>query len=270
MISGTEPHDYQPLIDRFVAACRDDDRVVAALLYGSQARGTADASSDLDLGLVTTDASHDDFVASREAFVRSLGEALFVEDFDDPGEVYAIYSDGAEAEIILSRESQLDRHGGVSKVLLDKRGLFAGRTDVATAPRAEPRVEEIRRQIHWFWHDVSHFIVAMGRGHLWWAYGQLDNLRLYCLNLARLLQDPAAEAEGYWKVDGGAVAAEHLAVLEATVSPRERQAMLRAAQVIVSLYRELAHSLAEVRGIPYPTELDRIMSERLAKLDSGQ
>ena len=269
MIPETGTHDYQPLIDRFVAACRDDDRVVAALLYGSRARGTADAYSDLDLGLVTTDASHDDLVASREAFVRSLGEALFVEDFDDPGEVYAIYSDGAEAEIILSRESQPDRHGGVSKVLLDKRGLFAGRTEVAevaAAPDAVPRVEEIRRQIHWFWHDVSHFIVAMGRGQLWWAYGQLDELRRYAVNLARLKQDPSVEAEGYWKVDGGAVAAEHLAALDVTVCPREREAMLRAAQAIVSLYRELAHALAELHGIPYPTELDRIMSERLALL----
>jgi hypothetical protein len=66
------------------------------------------------------------------------------------------------------------------------------------------------------------------------------------------------------------VAAEHLAALEKTVSAREHGAMLRAAQAIVSLYRELAHSLAELHGIPYPTELDRIMSERLAKLDSGQ
>jgi predicted nucleotidyltransferase len=265
MIPDTESHDYQPLIDRFVAACRDDERVVAALLYGSHARGTADQYSDLDLGLVTTDASHDDFVASREAFVRSLGEALFVEDFDDPGEVYAIYSDGAEAEIILSRESQPDRHGGVSKVLLDKRGLFAGRAEVAVAPHAEPRVEEIRRQIHWFWHDVSHFIVAMGRGQLWWAYGQLDDLRRYCLNLARFEVDPSAEPEGYWKIDG-ALSDERLAALAATVCLREREAMLQAAHATVRLYRELARSVGARFGIPYPAELDRLMSERLTRL----
>jgi len=270
MIRNTGPLDHQPLIDRFVAACRDDDRVVAALLYGSQARGEADAYSDLDLGLVTTDADHDDFLASREAFVRSLGEALFVEDFDDPGEVYAIYSDGAEAEIILSRQSQPDRHGGVSKVLLDKRGLFAGVAESPSAPLREPQAEEIRRQIQWFWHDVSHFVVAMGRGQLWWAYGQLDDLRRYCLNLARFEQDSSAEPEGYWKVDGSDVAAEHLAALEATICVREREAVLQAANATVRLYRELAHAVAARHGIPYPTDLDRIMSERLAKLEAGQ
>src|SRR5437763_1869536 len=70
------PHHHQVVLDRFVAACQADERVVAAFLGGSYASGTADAYSDLDLGLITTDAAYDEFVAGREAFIRRLGEPV--------------------------------------------------------------------------------------------------------------------------------------------------------------------------------------------------
>ena len=78
------PHQFQIVTDRFVAACQADARVVAAFLRGSYARGTTDAYSDLDLGLITTDEAYEYFFAGREAFIRLLGEPLFLETFDNP------------------------------------------------------------------------------------------------------------------------------------------------------------------------------------------
>jgi len=46
-----QPHHHQIVMNRFVAACQADERVVAAFLGGSYARGTTDAYSDLDLYL---------------------------------------------------------------------------------------------------------------------------------------------------------------------------------------------------------------------------
>src|SRR5579883_3048545 len=69
-----QPNPRQTVINRFVAACQSDERVVAAFLGGSYARDTADTYSDLDLYLITTDESYDDFFADREAFIRQLGE----------------------------------------------------------------------------------------------------------------------------------------------------------------------------------------------------
>ena len=51
-------HIHRAFIPRFVAACRADERVVAAFLGGSYARGTADAYSDLDLSLITKARDH--------------------------------------------------------------------------------------------------------------------------------------------------------------------------------------------------------------------
>ena len=261
-----QPHNHQVVMNRFVAACQADECVVAATLYGSYARGAADAYSDLDLGLITTDEAYEDFVAGREAFIRLLGEPLLLEDFDLPNIVFFIFPDGTEVELALGRESQFNHnHGGPYKVLLDKKNILAG----AVFPRNEPtqaeQTETLRRLVYWFWHDLSHFIAAMGRGQLWWAYGQLEALRRYCVNLARLRYDFSVEADGYDKMEQ-AIPGEQLSSLQATCCPLEPGAMLQAALIIVRFYQELAPLLARTHGIPYPADLARVMSGRLEKL----
>ena len=67
------PHRQREFLDRFVEACQTDERVAAAFLGGSYGSGAADAFSDLDLYLVTTDGAYDDFFAGREAFLGRLG-----------------------------------------------------------------------------------------------------------------------------------------------------------------------------------------------------
>jgi hypothetical protein len=105
----------------------------------------------------------------------------------------------------------------------------------------------------------------MARGQLWWAYGQLEELRRYDVNLARLRQNFSAGADGYEKVDA-ALPVEQLSSLQATCCPLEQGAMLQAVLVIVRLYQEVAPLLARTHGIPYPADLERVMYGRLEKL----
>ena len=105
----------------------------------------------------------------------------------------------------------------------------------------------------------------MGRGQLWWAYGQIEALRRYCVNLARLRYDVSVAADGYEKLEQ-AIPVEHLASLQATYCPMELGAMRQVALVIVRFYQELAPLLARTHGIMYPADLARVMSERLEKL----
>ncbi len=101
------PPHHQTLTNRFITACQADERVVAAFLGGSYARGTADAYSDLDLYLITTDEMYDDFKASCEAFFRLLGEPLFLENFHVFGfdMVIFIFADGTEGELRLATKA---------------------------------------------------------------------------------------------------------------------------------------------------------------------
>jgi hypothetical protein len=242
---------------------------VAAFLGGSYAQGTPDAYSDLDFGLIVTDEAYDDFLVGREAFIRLLGEPVFLEDYHggDADFVFFIFSDGTEGELALGRESHFTHiHMGPYMVLFDKKGILAGAVFSWHEPAQAEQIEKLRRLVNWFWHDLlHHFITPMARGQLWSAYGALEDLRLTCVNLARLRQNFSAEAEGYEKVEQ-AIPVEQLEPLQATCCPLERGAMLQAAIVIVRFYQELAPPLAQAHGIPYPADLARVMSRRLELL----
>ena len=168
---------------------------------------------------------------------------------------------------MLGRESQFNHiHVGPYKVLLDKKRILAGAVfpwpDVAQAEQ----IETLRGMISWFWHNLCHhFITPLARGQLWSAYDGLQDLRLACVNLARLRENFSAAPEGYEKVEQ-ALPVEQLAPLAATCCPQERGAMLQAALFIVRFYQELAGPLARTHGITYPADLERVMSDRLEKL----
>jgi predicted nucleotidyltransferase len=263
------PAHHRLVINRFVAVCQADERVVAATLYGSYARGAADAHSDLDLGLITTDEAYQDFCASREAFIRRLGEPLFLEDFGSTVAVFFILSNGAECELSLGRESQFNHeHSGPYQVLVDKKNILAGAGFPRTLPAQAEQVEMLRSQVYWFWHDLSHFITALGRGQLWWAAGQLEVLRRICVNLARLhhnFSDPDVGEDPYFKVEQ-ALPVGQLSPLQATFCPQESRAMLQAALVLLQFFQELAPLLARTHGITYPAALDQMMADRLKQL----
>jgi hypothetical protein len=258
--------DYQRVIERFAAACEADDRVVAAFLAGSLARGAADAYSDVDLCLVTRDVDRDGFWADRDAFLRLLGEPLQAETFDSEVTVHFILADGTGGELSVGRESRFGEiHVGPFVTLVDKTGILREATFPQDSVDPDEQREVLRRELTWFWHDLAHAIAAIGRGHLWWALGQLEVLRGMCVNLVRLDEDFTAYAEGYDKVDI-AVPSERLAPLAVTVVPLERAAILEAVETLVEFYRTLAPRLAERHGIPYPAELDAIFARRLAAL----
>lgn len=265
--------NHQGVVDHFVLACHTDERVTAAFLVGSYVKGKNDAYSDLDLYLITTDEAYEDFIADRAAFIRLLGEPLFMEDFDLPGIVFLIFPDGSEVEISFGRESQLSQIlNEPYKVLLDKKNLTSGVISHEREVDHEEQTEKLRRLIYWFWHELSHFITALERRQLWWAHGQLGALRLYCINLARLrnnFADRDVGEEGYFKMEE-AIPVEQLASLKATYCPMEEGAMLEAADVIVRFFRDIATGLATTHGITYPERLDKVMFERLERLRNGR
>jgi hypothetical protein len=263
------PDPLSSLIERFVEACRADDRVIAALLSGSHAAGGADEHSDVDLCLIATDVHRDALWNDREAFITQLGAPLMLEDFDGSETAYFILADGTEGELTFGAERNASQiHRGPYRTLLDKTGLLGRTAFIGRAPNREEQIEVLRRQIQWFWHDFSHFMAAIGRDQLWWAAGQLDALRAYCVTLARLEADFTAETEGYDKLDT-AVPGSQLENLAGTFVAIEREPMLAAVRSILAYYAAAAPGLARMHGVRYPAELERIMLERFRTLEEG-
>jgi predicted nucleotidyltransferase len=270
--NGSLPAHYQALVDRFVQACAADDRVVAAFLGGSNAKGKADEYSDLDLCVITSEAAFAEFYDQREAFLRSLGDLVFLEDFGVPNLAVYIFADGTEGELNFGSEGHLDQiHSGPFRSLVDKKNILAGAEFPERAPDLAAQTEKLRDAIFVFWHEMSHFITAMGRGHMWWARGQLEALRSICVNLARLennFSDEGVGNEPYFKIEY-AMPVEKLVALQSTFCPLNKSAMLQSVEVIITFYSQMAKSLAERHGIPYPHKLEHVMLWRLEKL-SGE
>jgi predicted nucleotidyltransferase len=263
------PEHHLVVVENFVKASQSDDRIVAAFLGGSYGRGTADEFSDLDLYLIIADDAFNHFIANKEVFLHLLGEPIFIEDFDIPGIVFYFFADGTEGELGIGTESDFSRiHSGPYTVLEDKKDILAGVEFSQDRPDMIQQTEKLRRLVYWFWHDLSHFITAMGRGQLWWAAGQLEALRRFCVNLMRMqnnFADLEVGDEPYFKIEK-ALSVDQLSALQTTFCPLEREAMLTSCFVIVRCYKELAVSLTHTHGIIYPDVLEQVVVQRLENL----
>jgi Streptomycin adenylyltransferase len=256
------------VIERLIETWRKDDRIVAAFLGGSRARGQADEHSDIDVSVIVADDAYAGFISRKDRFVRELGEPLFLEDFGNEDVAFVILADGTELELLFFRQSQLHTiRSGPHVVLLDERGILAGMEFPLPELDRETQVEELRNVLFWFWHDVGHFTTALGRGQLWWAAGQLEQLRHYCVTLARIEQGVAVEDEPYWKLDVE-ISTRSLDDLRATFVPIERDAMLRAGRSVVASFRDRAPLVARMHALEYPIELDRLISGHLDRVEA--
>jgi len=262
----------QAFVERFVKACQADDRVLAAFLGGSTVKGYADAYSDVDLCVITTDSSFEEFFSQRETFLRSLGELVFLEDFGEPNVAFYIYADDVEGELNFSSESRLAQiHAGPYRILLDKKNLLEGVEFAEHLPASSEQLEKLRSQIQGFWHELSHFMTAMRRDQLWWAQGQLEALRGVCVNLARLRHnflDADAGAEPYFKIEK-ALPVEPLSALTETFGPLEKKEILKASLILVRFYLDVAPPLAQLHGIQYSHGLERVMLDRFQELQDA-
>lgn len=267
------PPNLQQITDHFERICRSDTRVVAAFLGGSYASGKADAYSDLDLYVITTDVGYESFLAERDGLVHQLGQPLFLDDFGTPHVCFFILSDGTEGELSIGRESDYRQiHGGPYRVLLDKTGILKNANFPLHKADEEAQIEMLRQQLNWFWHDMFHFIKALARQQLWFACGELEILRRICLNLARLRHnflDPDVGDEPHFKLDE-AVTTDFLEALEGTYCEMERGALLEAGETILDFYLENASILARQHGVTYPHELERFVRDQLKELDEAR
>lgn len=262
-------HGHQVVTNRFVAACQSDPRILAAFLGGSYATGTADEYSDLDFFVIATDEAYDSLLSERKAFIRLLGDPLFLEDFGTPHCMFFVLADGTEAELWIGSQGHWKHlYGGAYRALLDKHDILTG--VVLPAHRADhlAQVETLRQQIYWFWHDFSHFLKALGRGQLWSAYGSMEVLRGICVNLARLrhdFEDAGVGEEPYFKIEH-VLPAEQLEPLTATCCPMEWNAIYQAGHILLQVYRDAAIALAQAHAIPYPAPLERLMVSRFEEM----
>ena len=262
-------HRQQRVIDRFADVCVRDDRISAAFVGGSIAAAAADEHSDLDLYALIRPQAYDRLLSQHRRFVEQWASPVFLEHFDGFGfdMLVFILQDGIQGELGLARPDRfLHIHGGAYAVLVDKEKLLDGVEFPLQRPETEHQLRVLRTQMHWFWRDLSLWSVAMRRRHPWTAAGYLESMRRRCVRLVRLQSDFASSAEDYEKLEQ-IVGQDQLALIEASFSTLETQAMIEAVRNLVACYQAVASQLAGRHGLEYPTSLqDTLLGETAALL----
>ncbi len=253
--------DNRPLvIERFRAACEDDAHVVAAFIGGSFAAGTADAYSDLDLYLITSDEGYEDFFARRASFMHQLEEPVLAEDFDGFGfdMILFIFEDGSKGELALAQASGFSHiHHGPYRVLVDKQKLLDGVTFRLEQASVTEQRDRLIEHLKFFWRDFLVMSQALGRGNLLSASLYLEGVRHRLISVCRLSVNFRDEGD-HPKPE--AVLPSHLQErLVAAFPPLERAAMVRGAQQMARLFQEVARPLAAQQQVVYPDALERVV-----------
>lgn len=263
--------EHRALTGRLIEAGTADRRISAGFLGGSRARGEADEFSDVDVSLVVDDDAYEQLVSEKGAFVRRLGEPLFAEDFGNEGILFVIFADGVELELNLARRSELATlRPGPHEPLFDPDGILSGLPSEYEELDRTAQVDRLRRILFWFWHDVGHFTAAVGRGQLWWAAGQLEQLRGLCVDLVRIGEGVAVEEDDpYWKLDAEISSNDRIGELRSTFVPLELDAILGSGRSVLAFFRRTAPEIARANALRYPIELDRLVGGHLDRLRPG-
>jgi hypothetical protein len=248
---------------------RADRRGVPGRL--SWGRGEADAYSDVDLCVIAKDEAYEALVSDRTGFVGRLGTPLFLENFGFAGLVFFVLDDGVEGELHFGSEARLEElePGPTIRTLFDPGGLLEGVAFAEERTDAAEQHEALRQILASYWHELSHFITAIGRGELWWAAGQLESLRGLCVNLVRIEQGAFAGEEPYEKLDR-TIDLAALSPIAETFVPMEQEALLRATWELVRFYTERAPRVAGANGATHPLELEALMVKRLDDLGGSR
>jgi predicted nucleotidyltransferase len=261
------PEELQEALARFQTACQADHRVAAAFVGGSLASGTADEYSDLDLYLITQGSEYENFFAGREAFMRQLGDPVFLEDFNGFGfdMVLFIFRNGVKGELALAKASSFGHiHHGPYRVLVDKFDLLKGVTfPIEHLPSHEQRIN-LEKLLKSFWRFLYLLTGELGRRRLLTAAGYLEGMRRQLLQVCRLSVD-FSDIGGHPPSESF-LPQQLIRELSQTYSRLEREEMVLAAQQAVSLFQRVAKPLAQAQSVQYPESLEQVVLRRFQSL----
>ncbi|MFX0202995.1 MAG: aminoglycoside 6-adenylyltransferase [Candidatus Hodarchaeota archaeon] len=264
------PVNFQKVLDKFITLSSADNRILSAFIYGSHATGKSDEHSDLDLGLVVEKHSLPAFLDGIEVFIREFGEVLFLDDFDTGQTFLFIITDGSECGITVGNKETITTwiNGRPFITLVDKTEFlrhFDGSKVNETEHQEKDNLRQLERILSWFWHDLSHFIAAIGREQIWWALGQLEDLRRMCVQLTLLKKDFSAEINDYEKIDGF-IDRKMLSPLEESVCRLDLREMQSVIKIIVQYFTTVGSELAREHQLDYPKRLQEVMLEKLSRV----
>lgn len=264
----------QAMIARARAACRADQRLVAALMYGSFTRGEGDAYSDVEFALFVEDTALPQldqraWVAQIAPVLASFSDAhghstahfvgLIRGEFHfKPASAMAWVATWRGNAWFPSLEAALlvDRSGELSQVLASL---------VGPAPERNTP-EEVQRLGLWFIDGIIFGTAVLARGELARALELLGGMQRNLLQMVRLVEGSTE----HWPTPSRGLERELSPTLYARYQARtascERVALTRAYTEAWRWGRELLETLYRHHALALPDELLQAVATRIASL----
>lgn len=183
--------EHEALLQRVVGVLQEDERVVAAWLFGSWGRQTSDELSDTDLWVVVGDENCDAISAERHAYVARPGHPLLM--LDAPGNapaggayLMALYAGQAgvhQVDWYWQRQSDasIPQH---AVVLFDRVGIpHDTRLEQLDPPgkvgeqAQQERAERASQLVAYFWVMSNIAVKSVLRHQAWASVGMIEMLR---------------------------------------------------------------------------------------------
>lgn len=172
------------LLLKATALLEGDERVVAAWLYGSLGRGTADEWSDIDLWVVLADSSIEEICVGKRDYVAALGKPLLVVDAPQNapagGAFLTVLYEGqaGSRHVDWTWQRQSDARIPIdARVLFDRVGLPRVASSLLPSQTPEESIEKAKHQTAYFWMMIPVVAKYIARGRTWGAVNLLNILR---------------------------------------------------------------------------------------------
>lgn len=242
------PPRLEPALRRLMAACREDERILAAWLEGSFAKGLADDWSDFDLHLLVAAPGEFDAVS----WIGTLFSVVMADEIPGlPGALIFLTSDWIHIDLMLhSREDPL--RDMPRKMLLDRHGVPLGAK--AAVPVAGPaRFPD--QDVRIFLYFMGNTVTAVHRGDVI-ALLDVTSMMRDRLLVQLLLAENGIRAEATKRAISF-LNAEQLAVLEGLPAAGvSLESQLHLQEAVVSEYLPRAKRLARLLGAEWPARLE--------------
>ncbi|MGB2696033.1 MAG: nucleotidyltransferase domain-containing protein [Dehalococcoidia bacterium] len=262
MDAGPIAARHEAVLQRLIAAARDDERIVAAWLQGSRADGTADAFSDIDFYIAVADEAYESF--DKLAFIERTAPVLV--HFEPPflPGVICLLEGPVKLDLLVDQLSTVGRQlRAAVLMLIDKAGVESSlRTGwVPGDDQVAPRVNEAIRMTF----QGGTWPIRLLRRGQWTthAYSELTLIEGVIVPLMLVQQDPFAFQRNQFSRAKHLNEAERREVDElaqevlAALASRSLATAYRAHLHIVELLARVGRAACKRFGLAYPEAAER-------------
>lgn len=254
--------DQNALIQKIAGTLQKDTRVRAMFLSGSHGNGMADAYSDLDFVMATSDGPSDAMAKLWHAAVETIGEVvLWWDRTTSPHLINAITKDWVRLDLILLKPDQLGHHSQARlKPVFDHDELYHSLK--VEAPSAHPDPARLTYQIEEFVRILGLLDLVLGRKE--YINGVLGVFHLRNLLVEVLIQQTGAPHRGGMLHLNRLITQEQQALMLSLPPPiPERQALIDVHLAYAKAFLPRARVLADTIGANWPSAFENATWNKL-------